>query len=99
MYIRVNNLAIVLASKDNTMATFVWTKSTSSLWNLNGYLLLVYIDNIYGLHLKGQTQILSQNRSPNSFYMYIRVNNLAIVLASKDNTMAKYRIYLRRNSE
>ena len=39
------------------------------------------------------------NRSPNSFYMYIRVNNLAIVLASKNNTIAKHQIYLPRNSE
>jgi hypothetical protein len=28
-----------------------------------------------------------------------RVKKLAIALASKDNTMAKRRIYLRRNSE
>jgi len=31
--------------------------------------------------------------------MHIRVKNVAIVLASKDNTMAKPKIYLRRNSE
>ena len=41
--------------------SFVWTGSTSLVWNLNAYLFLVYIDNMYGLHLKGQTQILSQN--------------------------------------
>jgi hypothetical protein len=32
-------------------------------------------------------------------YWYIRVKKLAIALASKDNKMAKSRIYLRRNSE
>jgi len=32
-------------------------------------------------------------------YRYIRVKKLAIALASKDNTMAKPLIYLRRNSE
>jgi hypothetical protein len=41
--------------------SLVWTNCTSPLWNLNVYLFLVWIDNIYGLHLKEQIQILSQN--------------------------------------
>jgi hypothetical protein len=32
-------------------------------------------------------------------YRYIRVNTLAVALASKDNTMVKPPMYLRRNSE
>ena len=36
-------------------------RANTSLWNLNATSLLVYIDNIHRLHLKGQTQILSQN--------------------------------------
>jgi hypothetical protein len=31
------------------------------IFHLNVYLFLVYIDNTYGLHLKEQIQILSQN--------------------------------------
>jgi hypothetical protein len=31
-------------------------------------------------------------------YRYIGIKMLAIVLASKDNTMAKHRIYLRANN-
>jgi hypothetical protein len=42
--------------------SFVSTNCASSLWNLNAYLFfLVYIDNICGLRLKEQIQILSQN--------------------------------------
>ena len=39
---------------------FVWTRSTSPVWNQDAYLFLVCIDNIYGLHLKGQTHIDSK---------------------------------------
>ena len=37
--------------------------------------------------------------SDHQIYRYIRVNTLVIALASKDNTMVKPGIYLRRNSE
>ena len=35
--------------------SLTFNMSTSPLWKLNDSLILVYIDNIYSLHLKGQT--------------------------------------------
>jgi hypothetical protein len=75
MHIRVKNVAIVLASKDNKKYCFLTEKGDAIVPPLlcmnQEYIsavkserlpfFWVYIDNIYGLRLKGQTNILSQN--------------------------------------
>jgi len=59
--------------------SFVWTQSltlnasTSPLRKLNGSFFLVYIDNIYGLHLKAQKKVRIENNL-NFFYTVLYQN-------------------------